>query len=41
MTSPSKDELRKEIQYLERKNKNFEKKLEKSKFLEEKCTLNL
>lgn len=37
MNSPSKEELKKEIKYLETKNKNFEKKLERNKAAEEKC----
>ena len=36
-SSPDKDELKKEIKYLENKNKNFEKQLQKKKLTEEEC----
>lgn len=37
MNSPSKEELKKEIKYLETKNKNYEKKLGRNKTAEERC----
>lgn len=39
LNSPNKDELKKEIKYLASKNKNYEKKLERSKAMEENCKL--